>query len=265
MTADKQLKETLDLIVERFNVPSFADSDPVQFPRRYTRRADIEISAFLTSIISWGKRSMILRDAERLHALLGGEPEAFVLGGDIEAIPDDNIHRTFFGRHLRHALRGLRELYSRYGTLEAFANAIGAPAAEAPAWEIARAMNALFADVNAVCARPLHGDTRCLPAKVDASALKRFNMALRWLVRRDGIVDIGVWQALTPAQLFIPLDVHSATTSRRLGLLTRKANDRRAVDELTANLRMMRPDDPTVYDFALFGIGEAKMDVDAEI
>ena len=62
---------------------------------------------------------MILRDAERLHGMLEGEPGAFVLGGDIEAIPDDNIHRTFFGQHLRHALRGLRELYSRYGTLEA--------------------------------------------------------------------------------------------------------------------------------------------------
>ena len=48
--------------------------------------------------------------------------------------------------------------------------------------------------------------------------LKRFNMALRWLVRSDGIVDIGCWKALAPSQLFIPLDVHSASTARSLGL-----------------------------------------------
>ena len=86
-------------------------------------------------------------------------------------------------------------------------------------------------------------------------------MALRWLVRRDGIVDIGCWEALRPSQLFIPLDVHSGNTSRALGLLTRRQNDRKAVEELTEVLRRFNPDDPTVYDFALFGAGEAGEEV----
>ena len=80
-------------------------------------------------------------------------------------------------------------------------------------------------------------------------------MALRWLVRTDGIVDLGVWRLLRPAQLFIPLDVHVGNTSRQLGLLGRRANDRRSVEELTDTLRSFNPDDPTLYDFALFGIG----------
>ena len=80
-------------------------------------------------------------------------------------------------------------------------------------------------------------------------------MALRWLVRRDGIVDIGVWDVLDPSQLYIPLDVHVGNTSRQLGLLHRRANDRRATIELTDTLRRFRPDDPVWYDFALFGIG----------
>ena len=67
-------------------------------------------------------------------------------------------------------------------------------------------------------------------------------MALRWLVRRDGIVDLGVWSALEPSQLFIPLDVHVANVSRSAGLLVRKQNDRRAVEELTCALRRLRPD-----------------------
>jgi uncharacterized protein (TIGR02757 family) len=99
-------------------------------------------------------------------------------------------------------------------------------------------------------------NSRCLPQNLQSTALKRINMALRWLVRNDGIVDMGVWSdLLTPAQLFIPLDVHVGNTARDLGLISRRANDRRTVMELTAVLRSLRPDDPVVYDYALFGLG----------
>ena len=80
-------------------------------------------------------------------------------------------------------------------------------------------------------------------------------MALRWLVRDDGIVDMGVWDIIRPSQLFIPLDVHVGNVSRQLGLLTRRSDDKRAVIELTDMLRRFNPDDPVLYDFALFGIG----------
>lgn len=247
------LKPRLDQLVERFNVPDFAASDPVQFPRRFADRRDVEISSLLTSTIAWGRRPMILNNADKIHSILAGEPYRFVTEGDIDAISDANVHRTFFGRHLRYYLRGLRQLYARYGSLEEFAVAIGAPAVEAPAWKIASELNVLLADANASC--PLDGPNRCLPSKVDSSALKRFNMALRWLVRNDGIVDIGVWDTIKPSQLYIPLDVHAGNVARGLGLLDRKQNDRRAVEELTANLRALDPDDPTRYDFALFGAG----------
>lgn len=249
------LKNKLDELAAQYNVPSFADNDPVQFPRRYADKRDIEISALLTSTIAWGRRSMILADAEKLHDLLCGEPLRFVLDGDIDAIGEGNIHRTFFGRHLRYFLRGLRELYNRYGSLEDFAVAVGAQVSEAPAWTLAENINAVLCGANSKC--PMNGPSRCLPDKPDKSALKRLNMALRWLVRRDGIVDIGCWEALRPSQLFIPLDVHSGNTSRALGLLTRRQNDRKAVEELTEALRSFNPEDPTIYDFALFGAGEA--------
>ena len=100
-----------------------------------------------------------------------------------------------------------------------------------------------------------NADSQCLPTKLANTALKRVNMALRWLVRDDGIVDMGVWNVIRPSQLFIPLDVHVGDTARALGLVARKANDRRTVEELTGILRQMRPEDPVIYDFALFGIG----------
>ena len=115
------------------------------------------------------------------------------------------------------------------------------------------ALNAELAAANGGIA-----DSRCLPLNLESTALKRVNMALRWLVRDDGIVDMGVWKALKPSQLYIPLDVHVGNVSRELGLLQRKANDRRSVLELTEKLRKFNPEDPIVYDYALFGIGVSR-------
>ena len=96
---------------------------------------------------------------------------------------------------------------------------------------------------------------RCLPHDLQHTALKRLNMALRWFVRDDGIVDMGVWKSIPKSKLFIPLDVHVGNVARDLGLLHRKANDRKSVEALTTKLKEWRPDDPALYDFALFGIG----------
>lgn len=246
------LKELLDSAVARINRPEFALNDPVQFPHRYSSKADIEIVSLLISHIAWGKREMICRDSERLLELLGDSPADFVKSGPIDEIdPDRNIHRTFFGRDLIYFLRGLRRVYTDYGSLEDFAAALCIGSSEYPSWELARGLNSVMADEAADGFRSI----RCLPANLESTALKRLNMALRWLVRRDGIVDMGLWDVITPAQLFIPLDVHVADTSRSLGLLTRSGNDRKAVVQLTGALRRFDPADPVKYDFALFGIG----------
>lgn len=234
----------------RVHVPDFVLSDPVQFPRRFSDLRDIEVTAILASHLAWGNRKMICRDIERLLSLADNMPAAWIAEGAFEEVPDEqNIHRTFFGRNLKHFCRGLRRIISRHGSLDAFCAASGAPDSEFPAWALAEAINAELAAANSG-----QTDSRCLPLSLSSTALKRLNMALRWLVRRDeGIVDLGVWDSLKPSQLFIPLDVHVGDTSRSLGLLTRKANDRLAATTLTDALRTLRPSDPTYFDFALFG------------
>ncbi|HMB90149.1 MAG TPA: TIGR02757 family protein, partial [Rhodothermales bacterium] len=86
------------------------------------------------------------------------------------------------------------------------------------------------------------------------SACKRLNMYLRWMVR-PGPVDLGIWTKICPDQLVLPLDVHAGRQARALGLVSRKQNDWRAAFELTANCRLLCPDDPARYDFAFFGVG----------
>lgn len=251
MTDPFDLRELLDSEARRINSEAFIADDPVQFPRRFSSLPDIEITALLCATLAWGNRRMICRDCEKLLTLMDNQPYAYVIDeGYLDLDPDINIHRTFFGRNLRHYLRGLRAIYIRHGSLNDFSRAIGAGEAEAPAWRLAEGLNAELSAANSGCT-----DSRCLPVNTSTTALKRLNMALRWLVRRDGIVDLGVWDSITPAQLRIPLDVHVGDVSRELGLLCRRSNDRKAVEELTGHLRAFNPNDPTLYDFALFGIG----------
>jgi len=76
------------------------------------------------------------------------------------------------------------------------------------------------------------------------------------MVRNDNRgVDFGMWKRIDPSMLYIPLDIHSGNSARKLGLLTRKMNDWKAFEELTDNLREFDKSDPLKYDFALFGLG----------
>jgi uncharacterized protein (TIGR02757 family) len=82
-------------------------------------------------------------------------------------------------------------------------------------------------------------------------------MLLRWFVRKDKQgVDFGIWNGKLQAnQLSLPLDVHTGNIARKLGLLNRKQDDAKAVQEIDAVLRSFDPNDPVKYDFALFGLG----------
>ncbi len=242
--------ELLEAEALRINSPAFIANDPVQFPRRFERLQDVEIVSFLVSSIAWGNRKMICRDADKMLALMGHDPYNYVMDRGYEDLPDGNIHRTFFARDLRHFLRGLRRVYERYESLDAFAAENGVGNDEFPAWRLVELLNAELQEAN-----DGKGDSRCFPLNLKTTALKRVNMALRWLVRDDGIVDMGVWRSIKPSQLFIPLDVHVGNTSRELGLVERRSNDKRTAVELTRLLAERRPEDPVWFDYALFGIG----------
>lgn len=248
---DKDITLLLEEEATRINRIEFIENDPVQFPRRFSRLQDIEVAAFVSAIIAWGRRPMICRNADRILSLMENEPYRYVMEGGYEDLPPGmNLHRTFFAGHLAHLLRGLRRIFHDYGSIDAFAASLHAGECEAPAWELVAGLNQVLREENggAEC-------SRCLPLNLSSTALKRVNMALRWLVRDDGIVDMGVWSSIPKSRLYIPLDVHVGNTARNLGLLDRKANDRKSTVLLTGTLRELRPGDPVFYDYALFGIG----------
>lgn len=250
-----ELKDRLDLAVERYNTPQFIANDPIGFPRRYKLKQDIEISAFLTATITWGKRSLILQSAERMHRIMGESPYDYIMEEGYEKLGEANIHRTFFEHDMAFLCRGIHAIYQEYDSCEDIF--VSAPAGNDRLWEGLRLFREMIAQANGpFLSRSLKHISN--PAN---AACKRLHLALKWLVRNDGIVDIGLWKNISPADLKIPLDIHVIRTSHKLGLLDRKQNDRKAVEELTANLRRFNPADPILYDYALFGIGESHIPI----
>lgn len=251
MMLDENIISLLEEETARINSPAFIASDPVQFPRRFSDLRDIEISAFLSAMIAWGNRKMICRDADRLLDIMNNEPYLYLKSEAYEDLDDSrNIHRTFFARDLKYFLRGMKNIYSRFPSTDALGHSIKVGEEEAPAWRLVEEITKYMREAN-----DGKSCSQCFPTNLQSTALKRINMALRWLVRDDGIVDLGVWNSIDKSKLYIPLDVHVGNISRKLGLLERKSNDRKAVEQLTAVLRSLDPQDPVKYDYALFGIG----------
>ena len=244
-----QIKKYLDDHAKRINSPSFIEDDPVKFPRRYKDLRDIEIVSFLVATIAWGKRTMILRDAERMLAKMGSCPYDYIMSEGYETLGTANVHRTFFENDMTYMLRGFRHFYSLHENMDGYMSTLS----ERTPQKLVEALRASALEANSN-----NYNIRCYSQDLKNSALKRVNLAMRWLVRNDGIVDLGVWKSMKPSELYIPLDVHAGNTARELGILTRKSNDWKAVVELTSNLRRYNPRDPILYDFALFGIGIEK-------
>lgn len=245
----EELKDLLNLSAERFNTPEFIETDPIQFPRKYTLKQDIEVSAFLTATITWGKRSLILKSAEKMHQLMGQSPFDYIMGKGYESLNEANIHRTFFEHDMAFLCRGLHSIYLKYDSLESLFAA--EPAGDIRLWAGLNTFREEIINANEIfSSRSIKHISN--PA---TAACKHLHLAIKWLVRNDGIVDIGLWERISPSELKIPLDIHVIRTAHKLGLLNCKQNNRKAVDELTATLKRFNPDDPILYDYALFGLG----------
>ena len=251
---NQDLKSYLDELVAKNNTEAFIKDDPVQFPHRFSDKRDIEIVAFLVATIAWGNRKMILNSSNKMLDIMGKSPYDYVMSGGWEKLEDEKcVHRTFFNRDFKYYCRGLREAYEvsrctrNDNSLEGvFYNE------EHDVWRGIQNFRDLMAEANGGTSK--HISNPCCEEPKKGSACKRLHMALRWLVRNDGIVDLGIWNRLSPKDLMIPLDVHVARVSRELGLIDRKSNDRQTVEMLTAKLREFDRADPVKYDFALFGV-----------
>lgn len=247
---NKELKQFLNEKVSQYNQPKFIESDPIQIPHQFSKKEDIEIAAFLTATIAWGKRPMIIKNANKMMAIMENSPHDFILNyqqKDLDKI-NNFVHRTFNITDFTFFIKALRNIYQNHDGLESvFSKNIQDNTMQNSIHQFKK----VFFEIE----HPIR-TTKHVSDPMKGSAAKRINMYLRWMVRQDNTgVDFGIWKSISPAVLSCPLDVHSGNVARKLGLLTRKQNDWKALSELDVNLRKLDKNDPTKYDFALFGLG----------
>lgn len=249
-----ELKEFLDTKVIQYNNPSFIESDPIQIPHglqnQGARKEDIEIIAFLVSIIAWGNRKSIIKNGKRLVEIMGSSPFDFVSNfsnKDIKYL-SGFVHRTFNEFDLSYFMFALQDIYNRQGGMELlFSKNIKNNSIQPSIHEFKKQFFSL---------PHLQRTEKHISDPLKNSAAKRINMFLRWMVRNDSAgVDFGLWKSISPGVLSCPLDVHTGNVARKLDLLTRKQNDGKALAELDSALRSLDTKDPVKYDFALFGLG----------
>ncbi len=247
---ESELKSFLEEKVLQYNNPNFIESDPIQIPHRYSLKEDIEISGFLAATIAWGNRKMIISNALKMMELMGNAPFDFVMSHkskDLERL-DSFVHRTFNGQDFNVFIKGLQHIYKNHNGLEqVFAsNSQNGNLQDS----IHHFKNAFFEIEHQ------HRTQKHISDPLKNSAAKRINMYLRWMVRNDNRgVDFGIWKSISPSHLSCPLDIHSGNIARKLGLVSRTQNDGKAVAELDMRLRLFDAEDPSKYDFALFGLG----------
>lgn len=245
------LKELLDDRYLKYNVPAYIDDDPIQIPHLFSKKEDVEIAAFLSSSIAWGQRRTIISNSRKLISWMDDAPYDFVMHAGKEDLNmiEKFVHRTFNGIDCKYFLYALRNIYEHHGGLEKVFQ-LGFEKGNTIYSALYHFRTVFFELPHATRTEKHIGNVS------RNAAAKRLNMLLRWMVRKDEQgVDFGIWKNIPLSSLMLPLDVHTGNVGRALGLLIRKQDDWRAVEEITDVLRQFDAKDPVKYDYALFGMG----------
>lgn len=252
MHSTAHLQQLLDTKARLYNQPVFIAKDPIVVPHAYTRMQDIEIAGFFAATLAWGNRTTIINSCNRLMQLMDNAPYDFIRNHrDTDLKPFVHfVHRTFNATDLLYFIALLQHHYASSDSLEdAFV-----PTARYTEDTVAQALiyfhNYFFSIEHPERTR------KHVATPERNSACKRINMYLRWMVRKDKSgVDFGLWKKIKSSQLICPLDVHVARVAARLQLIPTDKADWKNALVLTERLREMKPSDPAVYDYALFGLG----------
>src|SRR5262249_33537126 len=95
-----------------------------------------------------------------------------------------------------------------------------------------------------------YGYRHLFPRPSAGGPCKRLHLFLRWMVRRTP-PDFGLWPAIPPSALIMPVDTHIEHMAPAAGLTGRRSRTWAMAEEITARLRRLDPADPVKYDFSL--------------
>jgi uncharacterized protein (TIGR02757 family) len=258
----RSLKATLDALYAGRSQQHLAN-DPLSFCHRYADPADREVATLIAAVFAYGSVAVIKGSLERIFHQLGPSPSRFVDRFDPHRQQEDFAgfrHRFNTADDLRALVWSIRLMRQQSGSIEAFFARFHDPQADT----VETGLNGFSAAVLGLDYRPVCGPAGLpkdssfrflFPAPAGGSACKRSCMFLRWVSRPSDGIDLGLWSAVNPRQLVIPVDRHIERIGRLLGLTARRTPDWRMALEITAGLRRLAPEDPVRYDFSICHLG----------
>lgn len=254
------LQKKLEFHYNAFDKSSI-EPDPLQFLHRYKNPNDIEIVGFISSVFAFGNVKLINNKLELIFQKLGSSPykkiKSLTFSKSVE-ISKDLSYRFYTETDVAMFLYLLKLILIKYNSLKSLfllgykpndknlKNAISEFSENSllilkeNGFNITNGIKFMFAN-------PKSG-----------SATKRFNLFLRWMIRKDEL-DFGLWNEIPTNKLVIPVDTHIAKISLKLGLTKRKNINWKTAEEITDKLKKYDAYDPVKYDFAICHIGMRKL------
>lgn len=255
------LQKHLQKLAEKYERIDFIDGDPSWFMHQVDDDLDKEILAFIASSLSYGSRAQFLKKINYLfdHALRTdgknssdenrGFMSRWLLSGRFnEAVPLDGkcFYRLYTNEMMNMFLRTTRDIVAEYGSLK---ECVAQQQINHTCLEAVQIITKEYRE---------RGSKGIIPQDASSSC-KRVCMFLRWMVRKDSPVDIGLWSDIIDQRsLIIPMDTHVVQEAMKLELITSRTTSMSNALRLSRKLAEIFPDDPLKGDFALFGYGVDK-------
>lgn len=235
------MRTVLSSLAKQFETADFINGDPSWFMHQVSGEQNQETMAFIASCFSYGSRKQFMPKIQTLLGHSGGEVFEWVKSGRYrDIIPQDDscFYRLYTNRMVLDLLDRLSSCCNDLGGLKELMKRD----------KVSTAFDAL-----GVLTRTFGG--KIVP-KNTASSCKRLCMFLRWMVRKDSPVDLGLWSDIIDRRtLIMPLDTHVMQQANRLQLIDTKTTSMSTAIKLTKKVARIFPNDPLKADFALFGYG----------
>lgn len=252
----RAIGRALRLVDERCDRTERIGADPIGAVRRYRTVRDLELAGLAGACLAFGN----------VKALRAKVDDAFErLGPALTQVTDDELevfgrlggwrHRVYVGEDLGRLLIGARRVQRAHKTLGARFHA-DLRAGGTLRHGLSRFVEAIRqAGGLDVAARERRGAAHILPDPAKTSGCKRLLLYLRWMIRPDDGVDLGLWSSVSPSVLLVPVDTHIFKLARNLGFTDRRTMTWPVAEEITAALREFDAEDPARFDFPLCHLG----------
>ncbi len=243
-----EIKEELFLRAKLYETKNFLHGDPSWFMHQVKEDKNQEVMAFIASTLSYGSREQFMKKISFIYEAASPDVYSWVKSGEFSSLIPDKEKESFYRMTSYHdmhlMLTALKEMLLEYESIGGFVKVSAKDGLSA-----IKAITKYFS---------LKGVKTLIPKDTN-SACKRICMFLRWMVRNDSEVDLGLWSTfIDKRSLIIPMDTHVLREATRLGLSKAKTASMHSAIALTKELQKVFPEDPLKADFALFGYGVNK-------